>query len=363
MYIETVLTSGYRGELDDGLLRIKSVVTEEEPGQNTYVSVLAGNLWEIGNTLNQNNMIYYCILTGTVFTTDKMMDIMNGENSPYHNYGWSMSASGYIKDFKHIILMNGHNRAGISIELQILFLQHGGDVSTMFGENGKLLNEASIIKMADQLPRLIQLLSTENLHFLLTNSPEFVRNIMISSSLSMANYIAIARALFTVPVDENLWKAINAYRSTGWIEIEEAPLLTDYRVFVTLHIISEISTDVLFNNVPEAMVYIEPSVLYITRNMSDDTMMYAPVHRLVPYLRAYLERNSYKRLNLYCKGNHVPIASAVGRDIDFIINLMIKGERYGYICDINCEDFTTLIDSLTMMVTLGDLNYSDIKNL
>lgn len=357
MYLETVLECGYRGLLDSVLLNIGSLPVED----NSEKTNLSYFLWEIGDSLNQNNMIYYCIFTKEKFNTATMMDIMTDDNLRYNEYGWRMNAPGYIKNFKDIVLMHGHNKAGYSIELQVLFLQHNGDVTSMFDDNGKLLDEASIIKMADQLPRLMQLLSTNSLRFLLTNSPEFVKNIMTSTSLSMASYIAIARALLPVPIDEELWKVLNEYESTGLMEVTGGQM--DYRVFLVTHIVSEISTDVLFNNVPEAMVYIEPSVLYITRNMSDETMLYAPVHRLVPYLRAYLERNDYKRLNLYCNGEYVSITTAVGGDIDFIVDLMIREERYGYICDIKCDNLAVLIDSLSLMVELGDYKFSEFKDL
>jgi hypothetical protein len=368
IYLELVLKNGYRGKLDPRLDNINDRVTvysSHEPIK-TY-------LLEIGDTLNQSAYKYFAMVTGYKFKTPLLIDRLNCDVIDEHDYGWKMNPTGRLKDFRELIYMVGNNSAGISIELQTVFLNHGGDIRTMFDETGKLYPEASIIKMADQLQTLlgIILFNEDDMVFLLHNSPDFVKNIMdAGAKLTTKEYVKIADALFTDPIDEDLWALLNNGQT-------EDGVTSDYRVALINQIIYTISQDVLFGYCPKAMLYLEPSVLYISRNSSDETTRYAPVHLVSPYLKGFISRNQYQKLNRYCNGHYVSILSALGDDTNditdvlsdlmikssgktsgtiFLINEMISNGKFGYLCDMEEQDTHGLIHTMAIRLAIENIS-------
>ena len=327
IYLKTVLSSGYRGELDSNIEPILKVCEINEVGDLLY---------EIGSTLNQNNLKYYFRLKKEKLSTTDTLKLLTNKSTGVH--GNHMSPSGRMTDFDILVSICGNNSYGLPINVQMLFLEQGGNIETMFDENGKLKDEASIIKTTDQLSPLLSMINDNQLRYLLLNSPDFVKNILTSTWLTVKHYIRILKALLVYPVDEDLWRVLN----TAPTNTEDV----DYRFLIVNKIRTMLETDVIFDNVPEAMMYIEPSVLYITRNIDEENIFYIPVDKIVPYIQQYVGRHdTYEQLNLFCNGETVSITSAVNDD-NFLIKEIVRGKKYGYICDIKTSDMRQLLDEI-----------------
>lgn len=340
-YVKCVLDSGYRGRMDSELENQLIKMREDTAAD---IKPVCGNLLEIGRSLNLDNLKYYYIATNE---TESDMNFLQKTFAPtttgntYRGYHNADMLAGYVKDFKSLITMIGNKPAGFPIALQLNFLKLGGDVTTMFDDNGKLLPEASILNAVDQLTAVMVHLSTNTLRFLLLNCPEFVKCIMLSRELTVHHYLHIARALLVNPVDEELWNLVNN---------EESP--TDYRAIILNRIVSIVGIDSLFDNVPMALMYFEPSVLYITRHASSEMIPFIPVHKITQYLKQYIARGGYVKLNLLCKGERTTISSAIGDPQFMIMDIIVKGGKYGYICDLtnHQESIPELIDKVVELI-------------
>ena len=336
MYLKVVLSSGYRGILDNTI----EACFDKLRGDSEIRAEIEALLLEIGMCLNQGNLKYYFRFTQhRQISSWRFIDLLNNSDKGVH--GWKMSDGGYIKNFNDIVEICGNNQYGLSTEIQETFLMHGGDIETMFDENGNLLNEASILKMIDKLPRIFSIINDEQLRFLLLNSANFVKNILTSKELTAIQYIRIAKALLVVPIDENLWKVIND---------PDRDENNDYRARLINHIEVSIGKEMLFDDLPESMMYIEPSVLYVSRQLSEKNFPYIPVSKLVPYIRPYIGRHpEYKQLNLFCKGDYVSITSAINDD-EFLIGEIVRDKKYGYICDIQTDNLTELVNQIAKLI-------------
>lgn len=331
-YIQTVLEVEYRGELDT-LTPLQ--IVEYRDYEYSDIEKLTSLLKEIGCTLNQNNLKYY------YFTkekgTDKVSEVIQnlaGGTKFNGSYNYKLKPNGYLKDFKDLIIMLGNNPSGYPLPIQMLFLRHG-DIKTMFNYDGSLMSEANILKSPDQLTVLLRNLSIHQLNFLLFNSSDFVQNLIVENGkLNVNDYLNIARAFLTLPVDEELWKALNTNEY-------KTPL--DYRSILINKLVNVLGVETLFNNVPEAMAYIEPSVLYIVKSLKMENIQYAPIHRITPYLKRHIASNPYTRYNLYEDGKFISIIDAVS-DAQFIFDIIVKGKKFGYICDLDIKDIPKAID-------------------
>ena len=318
-YVKCVLDSGYRGIMDNEL---ESQLIKMREDTAADIKPVCEHLLEIGRTLNLNNLKYYYIATNE---TESDMNFLQKTFAPtttentYRGYHNTDMMAGYIKDFKSLITIIGNKLA----------------------HNGKLLPEASILNAVDQLAAVIVHLSTNTLRFLLLNCPEFVKCVMLSRELTIHHYLHIARALLVDPVDEELWNLVNN---------EESP--TDYRAIILNRIVSIVGIDSLFDNVPTALMYFEPSVLYVTRHASSEMIPFIPVHKITQYLKQYIARRGYAKLNLLCKGERTTISSAIGDPQFMIMDIIVKGGKYGYICDLtnHQESIPELIDKVVELI-------------
>ncbi len=346
MYLQTVLASGYNGILDDNISdQLIEYYTDYVDDDLDFSCIKM--LYEIGVTLNHNNLKYFHKVINLPISTDEFIKELNMPTLKYgkFDYNYTLTPYGYIKNFKVITEILGKSNTGYSPVLQTLFIKRGGDIETMFDENGKLLPEASIIRTRDSLGELLRILSVDQIRFLLLNSPEFVSNIITADWQEMTDCINIAKALMVIPLDENLWSVINN-------DNLDKPL--DYRMMLISKIRSFVPLNILYEMVPETMAYIEPSVVYISRFMTLDKMTYPPAHRLIPYLKRYIgNKSKYKRINLYEKGDYASILSAVGDDYQFMISNIVNGGKYGYICDMKVDNISELIDAITRLTLEG----------
>lgn len=341
-YIGVVLTSGYAGRLDNRLenylVRLKN-----DPTFDTTTAVdLEFGLLEIGNSLNQDNLKYRYIFTGKKEkTTSTIMQFLTTTQLSVNVMKYHLSPAGWMKDFGTLIHIMGYNPAGFPLPIQTLFLERHGDIETMFDENGNLRPEASILRSKDQIINVIDRITPNDLRFLLLNCPEFVKSIMLSGDLTTAHYIHIARTLLVNPIDEELWSLLNDV--TG---------ARDYRVYLLQKIISTLTTNALFDNVPTALMYFEPSVLYLTRNLRQDMFPFVPVHKAALYLKQHIARNGYTRLNLFCNGEYVTISSALGDSAFIVMDAIVKDKKYGYICDLTNDqaDIPGIIENIVDLI-------------
>lgn len=333
-YIESVLDTEYRGKLDD---RMEQYLVQMQEDELVCMNDVYCGLLEIGNTLNQDNLKYYYIARGeTEKDPSRLMKLLTAfipsmtisSGLEYKNTrGYKMNSSGWVKDFRTLVTIMGERPIGSFIELQLLFLERGGDITTMVDENGKVVSDALILKMIDQVPIVMNRISVNSLRFLLLNCPEFVKCIMLSKDLTTSYYLHIARALLVNPVDEELWKLLNADENRS----------PDYRVYLLNKVISVISIEALFNSVPEALLYFEPSVLYITRNATTEMIPFIPVHKITQYIRQYIARSKYTRFNLLCRGENVTISSAIGDPQFVLMDIIVGNRKFGYICDLTLD--------------------------
>lgn len=239
-----------------------------------------------------------------------------------------------IDDFNDLILIFGKNVYGIPIPIQTKFIINGGDVKTMFTENGRLLPEASIIKSSDQLNFVVSHISIDDLRFLIYNSTDFVKNIISNQDISSPIYIKILKALFEYPINESLWKVLNKPNYDNGI--------IDFRETIVRKSITLLTLDAIFTSVPEAMLYIEPSALFVTRNISPENIPFIPISKLIPYLPSIISQNEYVRFNRYCDGVYVSLTHVV--TLNFILKTITNYKKYGYLGDVEEIDHKSFIN-------------------
>ena len=240
-----------------------------------------------------------------------------------------------VEDFTELISLFGNNLYGIPTPAQTKFIVNGGDIKTMFTEDGTLLPEASIIKANDQLGYIVNHISVEDLRFLIYNSTDFVKNIISNNNITMSSCVKILKALFEYPVNESLWTALN--------RVDYSDGVMDFRETIVRKAISLITLDTVFINVPEAMLYIEPSALFVTRNLSKENIPFIPVTRLIPYLPSIISQNDYIKFNRFCGGVYVSLSRAVTMDI--LIKTITDYKKYGYLGDIEGIDHKAFMDT------------------
>lgn len=248
----------------------------------------------------------------------------------------------HIKDFKDILYIYDGN---VPFDIQKNFILNG-DVKTMVGEDGNVLRGVNILSIPIELKYIIDNISIEDLRFLILNCTEFVKCIITSTSLlSHNNMINILKSIFEYPINEELWKILNPIDNPDKDDEEDVEdnVVVDYRQLIINNIIGYMGLDSVFNTVPESMMYITPSVLYITRNINKDNIKYIPIEKLVPYINNIVYRENYIKFNLYCKGKYVSLLKAFSNNKTFITDI-IKQEKYGYLCDMTNIDSSKLID-------------------
>lgn len=244
-----------------------------------------------------------------------------------------------IKDFNDLIRIFGNNPYGFPLWIQQAFIFNDGDIRTMF-KNDELLPEASIIKSNDQLDFIICNLPMEDLRFLIYNSNEFVKNILTNRfTSSQTSLIRILKALFENPVNPELWNTLN--------HTSKDKTVVDFREVIINRIVSVMTLEGVFLNVPEAMLYITPSALFVTRNINNENIKFVPVVKLIPYIYSILTQNKYINLNKFYRGDYVSITKIM--PIDELVKVIIQNERYGYIADILNVDHKKIIDKICSM--------------
>lgn len=241
-----------------------------------------------------------------------------------------------IMDFKSIVKFLGHNDYGLSINIQRDFLSNGGDIRTMF-DNGNLMSEASILRTLEECPFIIDAVSNEGLYYILHNSPDFVKSILSCKWITYQNMFKILNVLFEYPINEELWNVLNG-RSEKYS--------TDFRYVIVTKFMSYLTNERVFDQIPQAMMYISPSIFYITRHISKNTIKYIPVEKLVPYIKSILSREDFIQFNLFCNGNQISL-SDLFTDYTMLIQNIVSYKKYGYLCDITNVDGDTLIDTVT----------------
>lgn len=233
--------------------------------------------------------------------------------------------------------MLGRNPAGYSIDLQKMFLKNGGDITTMIDEDYQLYPEASIIKATDMIPFLFQVIDNDDLWFLLRFSPEFVKNLMTSTWVTREHLIRVLDVMFMIPVDEELWNVI--YNPTTEDDF------TDYRAVIVNKIVTSLSKDFVIITLPKSVAYIEPTILFVAKNMTEEYIKFFPVTKIAPMLKNIIGRHGYIRFNLFCEGTTISIAKAIG-DNQFIIDTLVRDKKYGYLCDMEGENVEQIIDTI-----------------
>lgn len=344
IYLQTVIDTKYLGELDPALCNIGAFVKDNH---DTLMSdEVLDMLWYIGATLNQNNLKYYYLALGKPETDImKLMTIMETMN------GHMIAKWCYMKNFKDLISILGHRSSGYSIDLQKFFLANDGDIKTMFDETGHLLTEASIIQTTDMIPFLFQVINDEDLKFLLHTSVEFVKNLMTSTWVNRDHLLRVLGVLFEFPVNEDLWKLIN----NPSLDAE----FTDYRATIVNKAVITLSKEAIISSLPKAVAYIEPTIPFVSRNMTAEYIRYFPVTKIAPMLKGIIGRYGYVQFNLFCNGKTVSIAKAIG-DTQFIIDTLIRNKRYGYLCDMEGEDVEKIIDTIVEHMEIGETHESYI---
>ena len=323
VYLKCVILSKYTGIIDSEIININGIANGDDVMELIY---------SIGTGINPNNLKYYYIISGEKCSPSKLLT-----DTIYNSTGSiraDIASYGFITDFNDLITICGHYDAGFPMELQKAFIEYNGDITTMFDESGKLLPEASIIKSKDMLPFIIDKLSSDDLYFLLYNSVDFVKNVISSQWVNMNQIVKILKALFEFPINEDLWNILNHTELVSKL---------DYRETIIRKFITTIGLDGLYDNVPEAMAYIKPNMLYLTRNMSNKIVRYVPVTCIVPSINQVLSRNNYTKLNRFCEGDYIPLEKVVD-DPQFLFELITKHEQFAYLCDMEHgeEIFTKL---------------------
>ena len=330
MYLSMVIETVYTGKLDPALADINSFIENNKAYLET--DEILRMLWYIGTNLNQNNLKYYYIATGEpASNTGAIINAL--ENTDAH----VIMKWGYLKNFQDLIIMLGHNSAGFSIELQKLFLTNGGDITTMFNKECRLLPEASIIKTTDMIPFLFQIASDDDLRYLLEFSPEFIKNLMTSTWITHDHLLKVLDILFTIPVDEELWRAM--YLPNNEDEF------TDYRASIINRIVTTLSKDLVIAAIPKSVAYIDPTIVFVSKNLTEEYISFFPVTKIAPMLKSIISRSDYIPFNLFCNGTMTSITKAVG-DTQFIIDTLVQDKKYGYLCDMEGEDVEQIINTI-----------------
>lgn len=229
-----------------------------------------------------------------------------------------------IVDFDRMIEIFGENKYGYSIPLQKEFIEWGGSVISMIGENG-LKPEATILKTMDEANFVINHLNMDEIRFLIYNCPEFVRIISTSNTLNQNNMLRVMRALCEYPLNEELWRVLNPVKTKEQTR--------DFRYYLIYHITGYFNIENLYDYVPSFMMYRIPSVFYVTRRLDSSNIKYIPVDRLVPYIRDIISREPYVPFNLFCEGERVSLSKVIGSNEKVLLDI-IQSEKYGYLCDI-----------------------------
>jgi hypothetical protein len=206
----------------------------------------------------------------------------------------------------------------------------------MIGDNG-LYKEATILRTQLICESVITYIPIEDLRYLLYNSSDFVKTLINSSNLSQGNMIKILKALYSYPIDEELWDIINC-KSDNYA--------SDYRYILINRIYRYININVAYHYAPVTMMYTEPSVFYITRFIDRDILKYIPAVKLVPYIRKIISREDYVPFNLYSNGEYLSLHKVFDGDYTELINSIVGNQKFGYICDIKDIDHLALINSI-----------------
>lgn len=295
-------------------------------------------LYEIAETVNKEAYVIIREIIGeNTLLTDKFINDNNVVSKP-------------IKDFGSITKIFSHKnyRFGIPIQIQKDFFTRG-DIKTLFNNDGILRDEASIIRDSSDILFVIRSCSKDDLRFLLYNSANFVINVLSEiHTLPTTSIYDILNALLDDPINEELWYKIND-KCPVWLNrrkqhdsFESRQL--DYRAFIISRIELHLSREVMFDLMPKSLMYMEPSVLYVTRHHNSSNTKYIPVNKLVPYIRGIISSKNYFRFNLFCKGELASINSVI--DTDTIIKEIKDNRNYGYICDMKDVDYESLIELL-----------------
>lgn len=325
-YLSSVVETKWKCDLDD---------TIDGVGITSEDTEILNKMKYIFKYLNASIIIYAKkmmsdeLFNDTFFGGDCDVTSILGERNRTSNgptYG--------ILSFTDLIDVFGRNQYGLAIWLQLGFIANGGNIKTMFKDD-ELLPEASIIKSEDQLNQLLHYLTIEDIRFLLYNSTDFVKNIITCRDVKQESLIKILKAIFEYPVNTNLWEALNHKTLTDTIDFREA---------IIRRIIAFITLDGVFLNVPESMLYMAPSALFVTRNLNKNNIPFIPIDKLIPYLPSIIAQNEYVPFNRFCNGVYVSLSRAVTMDV--IIKNITKYEKFGYIGDIDDVDHKSLIDTI-----------------
>ena len=316
-----------------------------------YLKTVYDTNWKAGLTLNFTNVIANTSLKELIFDIANKVDVsalryfkyfIDSDDlrikSCFEIYYKKVRDRAPITDFGILVDIFGKNVYGLPNELQTKFILDGGDIKTMLN-----YDEADILRNINEVSFIIDSIPLEDLKFFLYNSPFFIKNILIKNiaikNLTHNNMIKIMKALFSGPFDKNLWDALNKIDSS----------VIDYRLSIVLQITAFISKEVIYQSVPEYMMYSEPSVFYITRNINKDNIRYIPIEKLIPYIKGIISREQYIPFNLYCDGEQVSLTK-VYKDYDSLIQNIITYKKYGYICDIIDVDYNELINTVAKYV-------------
>lgn len=282
-------------------------------------------LVKIGKKLNSNASIYLEGHWNNGYV-DEILNSRGSINPPKTK----------ITDFKSIVNVLGRNNYGLPINIQREFLSNGGDVRTMF-DNGTLMSEASILRTLEECQFIIDTISNEGLYYLLHNSSDFVKSILSCKWITYQNMFKILNVLFEYPINKELWNVLNG-RSEKYS--------SDFRYVIITKFMSYLTNERVFDQIPQAMMYINPSIFYITRHITKDTIKYIPVEKLVSYIKSIISREEFIQFNLFCNGKQVSLADLF-TDYTVLTQNIIPYKKYGYLCDITNVDGDTLIDTVT----------------
>jgi hypothetical protein len=344
LYIETIKRMKYTGEWDANLLKNRDIYYE-------YGDVLI----ELAINLNQNNLKYLV---------------------PYLDRGVSWIINLYSPELKHPIhckdfsvlvdICNDlHRGSWMPMNIQKLFLINGGDVKTMVSND-----HATILKTFDELDFLLEILSVEDIRYLIYNSTEFVTCIINHVGLIRVYWDKILKAIFVLPVDEGLYRTIHSgfYDTVGngtpivkpnkegkvipmkFVEdtshgYRHKKLVTvDYRMVILNAFIVNFTLDRVLRTVPEVMTYLDTSLLFIYNNRQYIDVSYIPAHKMLSQLPSILSSEQYHKLNLFCNGEYHTLEDYVS--VDTLVSTIGNHHKYWYLADLKKETADKIIDIL-----------------